>query len=231
MDRLIACCMNALLGRREAFWSSDPPNFVALEADEDVIDAVAYVIANPSAAGLVADPAEWPGVITPVCGVQMEVSRPTVFFRKKGKMPPSVELSVVPPDLASCDGVQDVLARLRAAVDEKLRLAALEVRESGRSFLGRAGVLAANLWSSATTPEPFHSREPRIAAAAREVRRLALERLRAFCGRYAQALESWCAGDRSVVFPAGTYMMRVRFGVLVEEALGTACSKSAASSA
>ncbi len=218
--RLVACCMNESIGRSEAFWSSDAPSIVALETDDDVIDKIAYAIANPVAAGLVEDPAEWPGVITPVCGIRMEVSRPDVFFRKNGKMPASIELNVVPPELASCGDVHAVIARLRDALDEKLGVARTAVAESGRGFLGPDGVLSASRSDSASTPEPLHTRRPRIAARRIERRKDAIDRLRAFHSSYATALRAWRAGNRTVMFPPGTYAMRVRHGVRVDTAPG-----------
>mgnify|MGYP003343059128 CR=1 FL=1 len=60
---------------------------VDLEAPVDVVDKVAYVIANPTAAGLVATPAEWPGLITLPESLGRDarvVQRPDYFFRREG---------------------------------------------------------------------------------------------------------------------------------------------------
>ena len=60
--QLIAKCQNAALGRWENFWSSDKPSVVLLVSEQDVLDQMAYVIANPTQAGLVHAPRLWPGV-------------------------------------------------------------------------------------------------------------------------------------------------------------------------
>lgn len=44
--RLLARAQNAALGRWENFWSSDKPSIVRLVSDQDILDKMAYVIAN-----------------------------------------------------------------------------------------------------------------------------------------------------------------------------------------
>jgi REP element-mobilizing transposase RayT len=220
LHRHVSKCMNASLGRKENFWSSDQPSVVALESDLDVLDKTAYVIANPTAAGLVEDPAEWPGVISPECGMTVTAARPEVFYRAKGKMPACLELKVTPPELSSFDSVEAVVAKLRELVALKVRAARDEVAKAKKTFFGREGVLSASRSGSASTPERLGSRRPRFAARGRARRSSVVDRLRAFHASYARALQAWRAGDRGVVFPAGTYLMRVRHGVLVEAGAG-----------
>jgi putative transposase len=62
--RLLAKAQNASLGRWEKLWSSDKTSVVLLVSDEDVLEKMAYTITNPTAAGLVRSPLEWPGVMT-----------------------------------------------------------------------------------------------------------------------------------------------------------------------
>ncbi len=216
LDRHIACCMNVLLGRTENFWASTAPSVVTLESDDDVLDKIAYVIANPTAAGLVEDPADWPGAISPVEGMRMKVERPGVFFRPNGKVPASLELSVATPQHADYDGDAAVVARLRELVEEKVRAARAAIRAEGRTFLGRERVLSTKTSDSPSTLEPARTRRPRFAAQDRERRCTVRERLQAFHAHYARAMCAWRAGDRRAVFPAGTYLMHVRHGVVVE---------------
>ena len=46
----------------------------------------------------------------------------------------------------------------------------------------------------------------------------ALQALKTFLTRYAQARLAWLAGDRDIEFPPGTYLMAHRFGVCVAPA-------------
>jgi len=54
---------------------------------------------------------------------------------------------------------------------------------------------------------------PRVASRCKELRREALDALRAFWRAYAEALAEYRAGNHDVVFPPGTYKMRVFFNV------------------
>ena len=47
-----------------------------LVSDEDVLEKMAYTIANPTAAGLVRSPRDWPGVITTRIGERCTVQTP-----------------------------------------------------------------------------------------------------------------------------------------------------------
>jgi putative transposase len=62
LHRLTAKAINASQGQWENLWAAEPCNAVRLVTDGDVEDKIAYVVANPVAAGLVAQPEQWPGV-------------------------------------------------------------------------------------------------------------------------------------------------------------------------
>jgi hypothetical protein len=87
--RLLAKAQNASLDRCrwENLWSSDKTSVVLLVSDEDVLEKMAYVIANPTAAGLVRSPCDWPGVITARLGERCTVEMPEVFFDPEGALP------------------------------------------------------------------------------------------------------------------------------------------------
>lgn len=53
-----------------------------LNSDEDVLEKMAYTIANPTAAGLVRSPREWPGVVSLRLAERFSVDRPDVFAAK-----------------------------------------------------------------------------------------------------------------------------------------------------
>jgi REP element-mobilizing transposase RayT len=216
LDRHIACCMNDFLGRRENFWASTSASAVALESDNAVLDKIAYVIANPVRAGLVASPEEWPGVMTPPAGMRVTARRPKVFYRAKGKMPVSIELQVSPPALSSYPSFEAVIAKIEELVDVKVRAAREEMKAEGRSFLGPKRVLQMDRNATASSRESVRSLRPRFSAQQPSERRTALEQLRVFHASYARALRAWRDGDRGVAFPAGTYLMHVQHGVVVE---------------
>jgi putative transposase len=65
LDSLVARAVNASLGRFERFWANDG-SYSAVEPIDpaDVVGKIAYVLANPVAAGLVRRAAQWPGLWT-----------------------------------------------------------------------------------------------------------------------------------------------------------------------
>jgi REP element-mobilizing transposase RayT len=84
LHRLTAKAINASQGQWENLWAAEPCNVVRLVTDEDVESKIAYVVANPVAAGLVRQPDEWPGVL--LWGERVvTVRRPDVYFAPEGK--------------------------------------------------------------------------------------------------------------------------------------------------
>jgi putative transposase len=214
LDSIVARAVNASLGRFEGFWATDG-SYSAVEpvAPEDLIAKAAYVLANPVAAGLVRSGAEWPGLRTAPeqLGTTLVATRPKLFFDPKGFMPEKVELELtVPPGFASADEFRSRLSAEVAALEEKHRR---EVAASGRRFLGVARVLAQDARANPPPGEPRFGLKPRIAARDKWRRLEALSRLRSFVREHREAWLAWRAGARDVVFPAGTYLLRLMHGV------------------
>jgi hypothetical protein len=81
------------------------------------------------------------------------------------------------------------------------------------SFLGAKRVLAQKTSAQPSHREPFRRFDPKVAARDEVQRISALRRLTAFLSDYRTALRSWRGGNRGVLFPAGTYLMRLASGV------------------
>ena len=63
------------------------------------------------------------------------------------------------------------------------------------------------------TREPRRRLSPRVAAAEPQVRVAAIKRIAQFVQQYRQALAQWTQGLRDVLFPFGTYLLRLRSAV------------------
>ncbi|KYG07994.1 hypothetical protein BE21_26145 [Sorangium cellulosum] len=219
LHRLVASCMNAFLGRTENFWSAEHASVIALESAEDVLDKIAYVITNPTAAGLVRSPEEWPGAITTRLGERHVATMPEVYFRRHGaRLPERARIDcTVPPVLREQDA-ETLDRRLRILVARNVRQARSKVRASGRTFLGADGARTMSPWQRAAKAEPLRRRRPTVAVSDPHDRKAALARLRAFRSMYRIALSRWRSGDRTARFPEGTYMMRVFHGACCDPA-------------
>jgi hypothetical protein len=64
------------------------------------------------------------------------------------------------------------------------------------------------------TREPRRQLNPRVAAADTDTRVGAIGRWQSFRSEYRQAWLQWRDGDRTAIFPAGTWLMRIRHGAL-----------------
>lgn len=207
--RLLARSQNASLGRWENFWSSDKTSMVLLVSDEDVLEKMAYTIANPTAAGLVRSPHEWPGVITTRIGERCSVDMPDVFFDPEGPLPESTKLELTRPPIYPQLELGALAKRLAAAVERHVRAARQALVSQGRKFLGAKAVLQQNFDDAPKTTELRRNPNPRIAAAHTPERVQAIRNLVAFLRAYRDAWQAWRLGKRDQVFPAGTYALRV----------------------
>lgn len=214
LDSLIARALNASLGRWESFWAPSSYSAVALATPADVVEKTVYVLANPVAAGLVKSGREWPGLWSDperFGASAIELTRPTAFFRTNGYLPDRVELELTaPPGYASADEFRDQVGEALARAEEHARR---EIAGAGRVFLGAARVLAQRVTARPAPGEPRRRLNPRVAARDKWKRIESLSMLVEFLVGYRRAWRARRAGTRGVIFPAGTYLMRIAHGV------------------
>jgi REP element-mobilizing transposase RayT len=213
LDALVARAINSCLGRWDAFWERDSYSAVRLETREAILEKMTYVLANPVAAGLVRRGAEWPGLWSDPRHIGVDpvtVARPDEFFRARGPMPPSAPLRLhAPAGFEAAELRPELLERLRLAEDAS----AAELAAAGRRFLGVARVLAQDPFARPASAEPRRTLKPNVAARNKWRRIEALLRLAEFRDAYRRALSAWRAGARDVLFPAGTWLMRIQHRV------------------
>ena len=89
-----------------------------------------------------------------------------------------------------------------------------------QTFLGKKRVLALSPMATAKSYEPLGKLNPRVAAGERSVRMAAIRRLQTFLAAYREAVDRYVdllkhdfRRAREVFFPAGTYLMRVRYSI------------------
>ncbi|ACG71473.1 protein of unknown function DUF1568 [Anaeromyxobacter sp. K] len=214
LNALVARAVNASLGRWESFWAPGSYSAVALSSPQDVLEKVAYVLTNPVKAGLVASAEEWPGLWSAPESIgagALRVTRPDRFFRRSGPMPEVAELALVPPPgFESADAFRTFLVDAIAAREREVAQAhAL----AGTGFLGARRVLAQRPTARPPTPPPMRGLRPRVAARDRWKRIEAIGRLVGFLRAYREAWRARRAGRSGVIFPAGTYLLRVLHSV------------------
>ena len=214
----IAKCLNAHHERAENLFDNRQPHVIPIATPADVLEKIVYVLANPVAAGLVARGEQWPGVRSAArdFGRKICAQKPRAFFRREGAVEDTAQFELeVPP------GFEDLTPRsfrrrLQGAIDDREAELRAKVRAEGRRFLGAKGVRATSPFDSPRAPAERGGRVPKLVCKDPDLRETLLDRMKAFVLRYREAVEEYCSGRRRVTFPAGTYWMRVHFGVSCE---------------
>jgi REP element-mobilizing transposase RayT len=234
---LAARALNVHHKRGENLWAPGSYSAVTLANREAVLDKIAYMIANPIAAGLVEAPEAWPGLIsTPadLCRRELVARRPTFFFRQdkddeeedetassraRRRYPASqLQPQEVRLKLSRPPGLEDLDDDgVRALVAERVATRVAEIH-STRLDQGRVcylGADAVRLQRPTDTPGssmPSFDLNPRLACRDRWRRVQLLQDLVEFWAAHREASARFRAGERDVHFPPGTYGYVVNFG-------------------
>ncbi len=213
-DSLVARAINASLGRWETFWAPGSYSAVALATPADIVSKSAYVLANPVAAGLISRARRWPGLWSNPASIAAEpltFERPGHFFRAEGLLPDRAELELAaPPGFADAGAFRDLLQAALSALEAR---ACEEAAASGSGFVGERRITRVSPHAQPRSFEPRRGLRPRVACRDKWKRIEALGRLAAFVEAYRSALRKWRGGCVGVVFPAGTYLVRVTHNV------------------
>jgi REP element-mobilizing transposase RayT len=205
--QFIARAVSDAFGDDESLWESEQTNWVRCEEPDDIINKIGYVMANPVKAGLVMYGRSWPGVRHAWPSKPRVIKKPRKFFTGS-QWPDEITLEMKRPPGYDELSDDELAALIESAIQEHEDKARQKVREEGRTFLGRRRILRESRYHRPTKPrEPGIT--PTVAARNRWRRIEALQRNRRWLEAYCAALLRWRAGDRDVVFPHGTYKMRV----------------------
>lgn len=223
LDLAIAKAMNTELGRRENLWRPGSYDLVTLEDDEAVLSAIVYTLTNPVAAGLVRSGHQWPGLRTnprDLAGRHVAARKTGQYFMGDSSAPETAEFDIVRPPLRGEMTDAQLVELVRHRVEEEEAVCQAKMAAEKRDFLGKKRILTLSPATTARSAEPLGKLNPRVAAGHRHRRIAAIRRLQAFLAEYREALErylDYLATDieraREVIFPAGTYLMRVRHAV------------------
>lgn len=214
----LARLINSHLGRSDKFWAEDRPSDVRLLEDDDVIEKMAYTLANPTAAGLVKWGSRWPGFTTysMAFGDTMGFEKPGRFFDPHNSdLPRVVELCLVRPAVDQGCSDEHVHRRLMAAVRRRELEKQREMRMANHRFIGKSRLFRQR-WDRVPQMSSRKSGlNPTFASMNKWARIAQVRRDRAWEATYAAARDAFRGGVRDVVFPFGTYWMRVFGGVRV----------------
>lgn len=220
--RHTALCIKRLRGVEENLWSSERHPPVELLTPEAVIDAMAYVITNPTTANLVSKYYQWPGWVSApeemLAQRSVEQPAPQVYFKHMS----GAKLKLTVPELAMEQmDRQEVVEAVEAMVQQYQQDARAKRQAEGKRVLGRQAVMATDPFDRARPRQSKGAEEdedglvPRFKARCRQALKEARERLKWFWQAYREAYEAFRSGQYDVEFPLGTWWYREYLGVLV----------------
>jgi REP element-mobilizing transposase RayT len=223
--RMVALCTRRLRRWKHVVWDKSSTSVVRLETPVAVVEKIAYVLANPVAARLVRRAHQWPGakvLASDIGSGEIGADRPRFYLNPKNpSWPERATLPVALPPGLEPDAVplfhRQVAAEI-ARVEERVQA---EMR--GKTFPNARDLCTV---PPETRVEPARSakssadRNPTFAPGRNQVEaaRHAASALGTFRSLYRQALARWRDLERDVVFPAGTWWMRVFHGAAVQSA-------------
>lgn len=204
---------------RGVVWEPGGLSIVELETREAVIEQLAYAIANPVKAGLVFRSGDWPGVTAAVTDIGVRVLRamkPAYYFLA-AHWPVEASLTLTMPECLRDVPLEEAHALIAAELERAEAEARAEVKAAGWTVRGAVAAQNVSPYRCAKSWKELGKLAPHIAAGRgqTEARLAAIEELQAFRAAHAAAKERWCRGERDVVFPAGTYWMRLHHGAEV----------------
>ena len=211
--QFIARAINAHHGEFESIWSSGSPSRVECEGADDLVGRIAYTMANPVEAALVRHGNSWPGLRRAWPAKALVVRRAKRFFRGEedgGDWPEQAVLEFVRPPGYEALSDDDLAGMIVAAIRQREQHFQKKYDGEGRPFLGRRRILEQSRHDRPHTREPRFGISPRVACRNKWRRIECLQANKRWLGGYRRALAAWRSGDRDVLFPAGTYLMRMR---------------------
>jgi putative transposase len=218
---LLARAINCLFHEGDSVFSGQRYSAQVLAEGEDVFKKSLYLHLNCVEAGIVRHPRDYHGVLS----WNMEYDRPKVvrrpdFFFSKN-MPETMKLVIRRPEQVRPElGDRELRRAIRAEVTKRAGDIVAAKREAGESFTGFDRAMRRPRHQSAgdrMSPGGHKSGiRPHVSAGDVDTRIAALQGLKTFWKRHALAMARWRAGDRKVVFPYGTYKMRVLHNANIE---------------
>jgi REP element-mobilizing transposase RayT len=227
MNRMIAKCLIEHYEHThphehlDAVWSRRSFSDVKLLTPNAVLQEMVYSLTNPVKDRIVRDYRSWPGLCSRpsdwACDTRY-APRPRLFFNQEDEAWASVPYRFTVPPMLRDRPVAQLIADVDTLLrDEQQALCATHAAE-GRSFRGLNAVLTIDPFDSPSSRRSKGKTNPTVAAGGdRDLLRAGIRLVRSFRELYREAWKAYRAGERGVLFPAGTLKMRLLHGVCCDE--------------
>jgi len=217
VNRSVANVVKARYRTSGSVFQQDPSK-VKLHGAKAIVDKIAYVLANPVAAGTVRDPREWPGLRTRIGDMgrtTIRGTRPEHYFGRRKTMEPEASFMVeMPAPLVEAYGYEGAKRVLTEALEEKVTEARREVRARGWRFVGAKRAATVSPLEQAVAFEVFGARNPDLSTydLPREEEARVKRAYIAFHLAYQECRQRMLSGAPDVGWPPGTWAMVRHFG-------------------
>lgn len=211
--------LQVVLQESRRIWCSDRYSSVSLLDCDAAERTSSYSHANPTQAGRVSDPRDWPGLTTARFrpGSTLTAKRPDIYFSPRYS-PAEVSARLEPVNL-SYDPESSSKAsadRIDALTAEHVKKVHATMRLNGTRFAGALRSRAVPRSTRGT--RKVGTAKPLFATKNTQLMAAAIREHTTFHEDHREAQQRLRAGERDVVFPSGTYGYRVLLGVRVREA-------------
>jgi putative transposase len=165
--RIVALCTKVLRKWEGPVWDHEATSVVQLLTPVSVVEKIAYVLANPVAAGLVQHAREWPGAKVDAGEIgrgELQAKRPAVYLDATNPgWPEEVALPLMlPPDIDQ-DSAESFRREVAVELERQEAAARAEVERQGLRFLGAARASQVSPYERATSFEALRDRNPTFA--------------------------------------------------------------------
>ncbi len=221
--RIVALGTKVLRTWEGAVWDQEATSVVRLLTHAAVVEKIAYTLANPVAAGLVRHAREWPGAKVTIGQIgrgELRAKRPSAYFDPLNpQWPEEATLPIALPLSVEPDSTDHFQSEVATELERREAAAQAEVQRRGYRFVGAERANQVSPYERATRFEALRDRNPTFAVGREQgsAWRHAATAVRAFRASYRAAIERWRAGLRDVIFPVGTWWMRVFHGASINQ--------------
>jgi len=234
-DSLVARQLNAIRGTSG---SNIEKGYALIHISDErkLLEKAIYVLTNAVSAHLVRRVKQWKGpnslgheyghktvLERPKCGIWKETqsaklggkfgSKKRRAYRGRSRTLEEVQFVLVRPSTMNHLSDAELRQLIRDKVGERERELIAQRRQTRQKVLGMRRVLEQRYLDTPQCSRVLFATKPRVSGTDVGKRSDKLEAILNFEAAYRRARDTWLAGDHSVVFPFGTWLMRVRFGV------------------
>jgi len=234
-DSLVARQLNAIRGTSGSNIEKGY-GLIHISDERKLLEKAVYVLANAVSAHLVRRVKEWKGpnslrleygrkttLKRPKCGIWKETlgaglqsrfeSRGRLAYRGRSRTPEEVDFMLVRPPTMKHLSDTKLRQIIRDKVEDRERELITQRSRTRQKVLGMRRVVEQHYLDTPQHSRVLFETKPRVSGTDVGKRVDKLQTILNFEAAYRRARDAWLAGDPRRVFPFGTWLMRVRFGV------------------